>query len=159
MGNHHSLGDHIKKWCARNKIEDDNYYLENAICFKGPAIITYFNGAHVAEVPKVLDVNFKTYTEECACNIYVIFKPNKNMLTLNAHLFIFDDMKRQQYFNFQLTPALLGLHISGMSQGKELSGLLENDGFSEDSFMQLNFFSGKVNESYGFSRTYCDDRV
>jgi hypothetical protein len=141
MGNGNSMQNRIKEWCDNNGEPDYEYYYERPICFKGNGILNTFNTAQVGGIPKVLDVNFKTYTEDCACNVYLILKANKNMLTFNAHLYIINDMGVKRYYNFLLNMTWNGFRIAGMSYKEEIFGELTEGFFNNNDGLILNLFA------------------
>jgi hypothetical protein len=141
MGNNNSIKERIKEWCEKNGEGNYEYYYERPICFKGNGILNTFNNGEIGGIPKVLDVNFKTYIEDCACDVYLILKLNKNMITFNAHLYIINDLKIERYYNFLLNMTNCGFSITGISDREEIIGDL-TEGFFGDSFgLLLNFFA------------------
>lgn len=124
MGNHHSLQDRIKEWCENNGVPDYEYYYEHALVFKGNGIVSNFTSGSYNGTPKVLDVNFRTYKNECACKTFFICKPDPNMITMVGHLFFTNQFNVLQYVNMQLTPTYDGFKIHGILDGEEIFGKL-----------------------------------
>ena len=126
MGNGHSgyAQDMIKEWCERNGEPDYEYYYEHAFGFKGNGVLSTFNNGEIQNSPAVIDVNEKTYTQNCACEVYLVMKINPDLFTLNGYLIIDSKLEGRKTYNFIMTPGEFGLEMSGIKNREEIFGKL-----------------------------------
>lgn len=123
-GNSNFAQDMIKQWCDNKGMLDYEYYYEHAFGFKGNGVLSIFNNGQIPNDPKVIDVNEKTYSQNCACDVYLIMKVNPDLFTFNGYLIIDTKTGGRRTYNFIMTPGEFGCAISGIKNREEIFGNL-----------------------------------